>query len=287
MDKELLASWCSDFTENFADNIWKIAPFRAGNRAWFVVLMKGYFSCIVGCGILACVLNSIEGDKWVESTMKIHVTAKGNTALDECFWFVFTTVHGIGFGEFNARGVASRVVACTCVSIGYWFTIFLMGIVMLANLPGERVPTLWGVMKRMVGAVWPSYMIFMFLTAAVGSTMGPYLSKDPWGFGWGNGCGTGIYWMWTTTHRMPYGDMWPDTSWGRTVTVFAAMIGLLYMPYALALVAVRCPTAEQHESLLGNLRKHPENALGRGYIVPTGANVREVVMEEYTPDANI
>jgi len=280
--KELLTSWMREFVDNFSNNIWKIAPFRAGNRAWLFVLLKGYVTCLVGCLVLACVLNSVEGQRWVDYDLRGHgVRAKGKTALDECLWFVFTTVHGIGFGEFNARGVSSRIIAMACVSLGYWFSIFLMCIIMLANLPGEKEPTLYGVMNRMVSAVWPSYLIFICATLMVGSMVGPYVSRDPFGQ---NEWPTGMYFMWTVTHRMPYGDIYPDTSFGRTMTVPASILGLLYMPYALALVAVRCPTIQQHESLLGNLRNHPEIALGRGYIVPTGADMREVVMQEYNPE---
>merc|ERR1719215_1632148 len=100
----------------------------------------------------------------------------------------------------------------TCVALGYWLTIFLMSIVMLSNLPGEKVPSLSSVMHRMVSACWPSYLVFLFLTFVGGSMLGPYVSKDPFG------------------HKM---------------TVPASFLGLLYMPYALALVAVRCPTMQQ------------------------------------------
>lgn len=283
--KEFLMSWFADYVDNFATNIWKIAPFRAGNRHWICLLLKSYITCLVSCLLLACVLNSVEGEKWVATDLRGHgVTAKGKTALDECIWFVFTTVHGIGFGEFNARGVVSRLIAMACVSIGYWFTIFLLSVVMLSNLPGERTPSLCSVTARMVSAVWPSYLVFLFLIVVCGAQCGPYVSDDPFGY---NGWPTGIYWLWTVAHRMPYGDIYPNTSFGRTLTVPAAIIGLLYMPYALALVALRCPTMEQHESLLGHLRKYPEQLLGRGYVIPkNGPDVREVIMEEYTPEGS-
>jgi len=282
--KEALSSWFADFGEIMADNIWKIAPFRIGNREWFIVLLKGYFAALGGCLVLACVLNSVEGDKWLRGTSGIRMTAKGNSALDECIWFVFTTVHGIGFGDTNARGFIGRLVAMTCVSLGYWLTIFLMCIIMLANLPGEKVPSLAGVMNRMVYAVWPSYLIFLFLLIVGGSMMGPYLSDDSFGQ---NEWPTGVYWMWTVMHRMPYGDICPlKGPYGYAMAVTASFLGLLYMPYTLALVAVRCPTMRQHQSLLGNLRIEPQNALGRGYFVPPGgASAREVVMQEYTPEA--
>lgn len=280
--KEALALWFRDVGENMASNIWKIAPFRSGNREWFFVLFKGYISFLGGVLVLACVLNSVEGREWFSHNQRSHgKKAYGSSAIEECLWFVFTTTHGIGFGEYNAEGFAGRLIAMACVSLGYWFTIFLMCIVMLANLPGEKVPSLSGVLYRMVGAVWPSYLIFLFMLTVGGSMVGPYLSDDPFGQ---NEWPTGVYFMWTVMHRMPYGDIWPTAPFAYVMTVIFSVIGLLYMPYTLALVAVRCPTLEQHQALLGNLRIWPENALGRGYIVPPGG-VREVVMEEYTPEA--
>merc|ERR1719272_940246 len=166
-----------------------------------MVLAKAYILCLVCCFLLACVMNSIEGKRWVEYDLRGEgKRATGDTALDECIWFVFTTVHGIAFGEFNARGVASRLIAMACVSIGYWFCIFLMCIVMLSNLPGEKVPSLYGVTARLVGAVWPSYLVFLAFTVSVGSLLGPYVSADPFGR---NEWPTGIYWTWTVVHRMP------------------------------------------------------------------------------------
>jgi hypothetical protein len=263
---DFVTSVTKDTLENVAINIWKVCPFRSGNRAWLVVLFQAYILGVVASFLLACVLNSLEGKEWiVHGRINGGPRATGQTALDECFWFVFTTIHGIAFGEFQPRFVCGRIIAMVCVSLGYWFPIFLMAIVMFSQLPGEKNPTLPSTLWRMISAVWPSYAVFLFLVCLVGSQTGPYLSHDQYGR---NEWPSGIYWMWTVAHRMPYGDVWPNTGFGRTVTVPAAMLGLLYMPYALALVAVRCPTLEQHESLLGELRKHPEDSLGRGYIVP-------------------
>jgi hypothetical protein len=181
---------------------------------------------------------------------------------------VFSTIHGIAFGEFQPRFTEGRIIAMVCVSLGYWFPIVLMAIVLLSQLPGEKCPTLFGTMLRLIEAVWPSYVLFMLIIIIVGSQMGPYVSKDHYGR---NEWPSGIYWMWTVAHRMPFGDVWPNTSVGRTVTVPAAMMGLLYMPYTMALLAVRTPSIEQHMALLGELRAHPEDSLGRGYIVPEEA----------------
>lgn len=281
MDRQFLIDWSSDVLIN---QVWKLFPFQAGNRWWIVVLLKAYGCCLAICVLLACVLNAAEGQKWLESNHHGHgVIAKGNTALDECIWFVFTTMHGIGFGEFMARGVTGRIITMICISLGYWFTIFMMSIIMLSSLPGEKTPSLYRTTMKMVSAVWPSYACFICCTCMAGCIVSQGISKDKDGR---NEWPTGIYWVWTVVHRMPFGDMWPDTVLGRHVTVPAAIFGLAYMPYALALLAVRAPNAEQHRRMLDNIRDRPEEALGRGYMVPqgAGAGLREFVMQEYVPE---
>merc|ERR1719183_1341838 len=109
----------------------------------------------------------------------------------------------------------------------------------MSQLPGEKTPTLCSVISRMFSALWPSYSVFLSIVLAVGSVVGPYVSRDHNGK---NEYATGFYWAWTTVHRTPYGDIFPDTVFGRTVTVPIAMMGVLYMPYALACIAVRCPS---------------------------------------------
>jgi len=275
----------TDFSEILATNVYKLFPFRSGNRVWFFILLKAYL-CIIFLGFcLACMLNAIEGKKWIGTTSHFGwgVVAHGDTALDECFWYVFTTMHGINFGEFMARGVAGRLIAMFCCAIGYWFTIFMMSIVMISQLPGEKAPSLLGLTSRMVQALWPSYSVFLAVVLAVGSVVGPYISKDYEG---GNKWPTGMYWAWTVVHRTPYGDIFPDTTFGYTVTVPIACMGVLYMPYALACIAVRCPTAAQHKELIGRLRSNPEQALGSGYVEPPEADgspsgtLRDLVMRD-------
>jgi hypothetical protein len=266
---DFFSSVTKDTVENVAINIWKVCPFRIGNRAWMIVLFQSYCLCCFAGFLLACVLNSVEGKAWIEEgRVDGGPRATGDTALDECLWFVFTTMHGIAFGEFHPRYTPGHIIAMLCCVLGYWFPILLMSIVLLSQLPGEKAPTLGGTMYRMISAVWPSYVVFIFLILAFGSQCGPYIHHHRYGV---NEWPTGIYFLWTVAHRMPFGDVWPNTVYGRTVTIPAAMLGLLYMPYTLALIAVRCPSIEQHESLLGELRKHPEDSLGRGYIVPDEA----------------
>lgn len=258
-----------DVSEVLATNVWKLFPFRSGNRVWVIILLKAYFCCVLLGFCLACILNALEGNLWMHSVKgSWGVEAKGDTALDECFWFVFTTMHGIGFGEFMARGVTGRLIAMFCCAIGYWFTIFMMSIIMLSQLPGEKAPSLYSVTTRMVTALWPSYSVFLSVVLAVGSVVGPFVSKDHEGR---NEWPTGMYWAWTTVHRTPYGDVYPDTVFGRSITVPVACMGVLYMPYALACIAVRCPTKEQHRETVGRLRANPEDSLGRGYMQPAQA----------------
>jgi hypothetical protein len=268
--------------ENVGACLWKAFPFRNGNRLWLAIILQALSMNVIICFLLACVLNSVEGDTWLKSDVRDNgLTAKGDTALDECFWFVFTTVHGIGFGEFMPRDAKGRFISMFCCSLAYWFPIFLMSIVMLSQLPGEKMPTLGKVVVRVASAVWPSYVAFILAVCVIGSTAGPYVSSD-YGYGW-NTYDTGIYLMWQVAHRMPFGDLWPNTPYGRSITIVGAMLGNLYMPYALALIAVRRPTLAQHESLLQDLKSNPEDALGRGYIVPSATNTREVAMTELMP----
>jgi len=265
---ENITNITQDVLDNFAMNVWKVCPWRARNREWLCVLFQAYFACIFASFLMACVLNSLEGQKWRDDFHGDGVHAVGSSALDECFWFVFTTMHGIAFGEFMPRGAPGRIIAMGCCSMGYWFVIFMCCIVMFSQLPGEKTPSLYSTLSRMISAVWPSYIVFIAIICIVGAQCGPYVSNDRDGR---NEWPTGIYWMWTTAHRMPYGDLWPETTIGRCVTVPTAILGLLYMPYTMALVAVRCPSMAQHEALLGELKKHPEDSFGRGYEVPDAA----------------
>lgn len=279
-----------DLSQVIATNVWKLFPFRSGNRVWVFILLKAYICCLILGVCLACLLNAIEGKRWIGTTSRFSygVTAKGDTALDECIWYVFTTMHGIGFGEFMARGAAGRLIAMFCCAIGYWFTIFMMSIIMMSQLPGEKAPSLRGATCRMFHALWPSYSVFLAIVLAIGSVVGPYVSHDHQGL---NGWPTGMYWAWTTVHRAPYGDVYPDTPFGYFITVPIGCMAVLYMPYALACVAVRCPTAAQHRELIGRVRSNPDQALGCGYVEPPEASdgssgsLRDLVMEDgYAPE---
>jgi hypothetical protein len=265
-----------------ATNVWKLFPFRQGNRAWFLVLFKAYVTCVLIGFCLACILNAVEGDRWLGATIKGYGHwVRGDTALDECFWFIMTTMHGIPFGEFFGRGCPGRIIAMCCCSIGYLFVIFTMTLIMFSQLPGEKAPSLYSVGSRMVSALWPSYSVFMAIVLAIGSLVGPYVSNDHDGL---NNYGTGMYWSWTVAHRVPFGDIYPDTMFGRVLTIPLACMGVLYLPYALACVAVRRVTAEQHKSIVGQLRSNPEDALGRGYVEPpdaaNNASLSEFVMQD-------
>jgi hypothetical protein len=268
---------------------WKVAPFREGNRMWLMDLYKAYVFCLLVGSFLAVVLNLLEGDQWLDKkdSHSPHMTlvrTTGETALDECLWFVFTTMHGVAFNDFNAHDVGGRLISMFISAFSYWFPIYMMSIIVLSQLPGEKAIGAFGVAERVFFAVLPSYTLLILATCAVGAMMGPYISDDEAGVATGNEWPSGIYWLWTVVHRQPFGDIWPDTPFGRLVTVPAAWISVMYMPYALALVAVRKPNQEQHEALLEYLRRRPEDALGRGYVMPaasvqTGA-AREIALAQ-------
>jgi len=165
---EQLTSMTQDVLDNLSLNLWKVFPWSKRNRAWMGCVLQAYAACNFAGFLLACVLNSLEGQAWLASAHN-HYTghrgglATGKSALDECFWYVFTTMHGIAFGEFIPQSTAGHWIAMLCCSIGYWFIIFLCCIVMLAQLPGEKVPTFYSTLCRMISAVWPSYLVFIAL----------------------------------------------------------------------------------------------------------------------------
>merc|ERR1712232_270146 len=170
-----------------------------------------------------------------------------------------------GMNDFMPHDVGGRLIGMLVASFAYWFPIYMMAIVLLHQLPGEKALGAFGVAERLFSAVWPTYLLILAATCYVGAMMGPYMGNDPAGLNEGP---TGVYWLWTVVHRQPFGDVFPNTPFGRCVTVPAAMISVMYMPYALALVAVRKLSSSQHESLLEYLRERPEDALGRGYVMP-------------------
>jgi hypothetical protein len=174
-------------------------------------------------------------------------------------------MHGVGMNDFMPHDVGGRLIGMFVSAFAYWFPIYMVSIVLVHQLPGEKPQGAFGVGERLISAVWPSYFLIICATCYVGAMMGPYVSNDP--AGW-NEWPTGVYWLWTVVHRQPFGDIFPNTPVGRAVTVPAAWLSVMYMPYAFALVAVRKPSSSQHESLVAYLRDRPEDALGRGYIMP-------------------
>jgi len=266
---------------------WKLCPFRVGNRAWAVRLFQGYSLCLLIVVGLAMMLNALEGEDWMKADKGQRQRATGRSAFDECLWFVFMTLHGIGFGEFMPEDTPGHVIAMLTVTMSYWCMIFMAAIVMLSQLPGAKAPSLFNVVMQIVNIVWPSYLIFVGIIIAIGFVIGPYVSDAPSGY---NDAATGIYWYWCVMHRAPYGDIWPNSPFGRAVTVPAAVLSYLYPPYALALIAIRRPTPTEHAQLLAHMNAYPEEAMGPGYFVPPGgpsnggSNGREVQLTNTCQD---
>lgn len=259
------------------DFAFKVFPFRESNRIWAIRLFQGYLLIIVIGIVIAGLINFNEGDKWQHSTdlakgQKVKVT--GKTAFDEILWFVFTNIHGIDFGEFQPKSSSGDIFIAIVVAISYWGSIFMMAVVMMSQLPGIKPPTLWSMLISMGKVAWPSYAIFCAIAVCIGYIVGPYMAD---GISSDVTCAgacerhfnlLGIQWLWHVMHRAPEPDIWPDTPFGRTVTVPTAALGYLYPPYVLALIAIRRPTPTEHAQLLAHMNAYPEAAMGPGYIVP-------------------
>ena len=66
------------------------------------------------------------------------------------------------------------------------------------------------------------------------------------------------------------GDIFPETDVGKGLTVLLGLVGLLYIPYVLALTALRRPSAAEHNALVEALAARPWDTalLGPGYMAP-------------------
>jgi hypothetical protein len=257
----------------------KLFPFTSRNLVWAVRLAQGYCLCLFVAVVMAAFLNFNEGEKWMEGQTHGQKVSGGGirrsgTAFDECLWFTFTTLHGINFGEFAAKSTAGDWILSLVVAVSYWCAIFMAAIVMMSQLPGVKAQSLLDIVKHMASVAWPSYLIVVSLTFIFGYIVGPYaadgISQDPTCNG---GCEKkfnliGIQWLWSVVHRAPYTGVWPDTPFGRVVTVPAGILSYLYPPYVLALIAIRRPTPTEHAELLAHMNAYPEQAMGPGYIVP-------------------
>jgi len=265
------------------NEIWEqLFPFQAGNRKWIAVLLQGYAACLVITVALGALMNAAEGERWWRADRGAKIRAYDGSALDECIWFVFTTLHGVGFGEFMPKGTIGHYLAMATISVGMWFQIGMMAIVMLSQLPCTTRPNLCTVVRQIVKASWLSYVVYMLFIVGVGACMGPYVSPAPSGTNQGvRGSGTGIYWLWCVMHRAPFGDIWPDTPIGRWVTGFVTIISYLYPPFTLAVIAVRRPTMAEHKELIEHINMCPGESLGPGYMLPMStAAVRDVQLNE-------
>mmetsp|Transcript_83820 Transcript_83820/g.148557 ORF Transcript_83820/g.148557 Transcript_83820/m.148557 type:complete len:286 (+) Transcript_83820:124-981(+) len=264
----------------------KLFPFTARNQVWAVRLCQGYGLCLLIGTIMAAFLNFNEGEQWMKAAdkgqkvsanaVKSNNVPGGGSAFDECLWFVMTTLHGIGFGEFGTKSVAGDWIISAVVAVSYWCSIFMASIVMMSQLPGVKAQSLLTMVKQMAGVAWPSYLIVVILTFIFGFIVGPYMedgiSPDPACKG---SCEKkfnllGVQWLWSVVHRAPFGDVWPDTPFGRVVTVPAGIVSYLYPAYVLALIAIRRPTPTEHAELLAHMNAYPDEAMGPGYIVPAG-----------------
>jgi len=254
------------------DILSKVLPFRSGNRMWALVLLQAYLLCMLLVLVGGFIINFIEGDTWTDLEARWarglrngKQNSYGDTALDECIWFVFMTMHGMTFGEFMPVSSTGHVIIMIVAGVGYWYLILMAAVVLLSQLPGQKTKNLLQVLADLVSACLPSYLVYGFVVLAAGSQLGPYFSKDPTGF---NDHWTGMYMMWCVAHRTVFGDMWANTPESRWAVLIFTILSYIYPCYALALVAVRRPSTAQHQQLLAYMDQHPEARMGPGYIVP-------------------
>lgn len=262
----------------------RIYPFKANNRIWTKQHIKAYLFCIAFILLLAIITSFVSGD---ESLTKHCESAHGkkdpqNVMFNQCYedgkfnqvWLFFCTFHGMTFGDYYPMSSFERTMISLCMFLGYHFLVLTMALVLLSQLTGEKEPTLISTPIRILKAEWPSLIlvlvILMILSPIVVSLEEGMSSEEDPNHLQFNNFGTGFYLLWCIFHKRPYGEVLPYTDAGKTVCAFVCLLGNLYQPYILALIAQRKPSLSEHLQLVDALRNETfDNSIfGSGYIVP-------------------
>ena len=246
----------------------RLFPFQNRNRIWIIVLLKMYLFCMFLNLIIAAILYGIGG---THGPNRDENDDNPNMSYDECVWFVFTTFHSVAFGECILLSDGARFIGCFISLYGYFFQELSFCVILLSQLGGVRAPTVLSVPMRMCSMLWPSFLLYVVAVLSLGMGCTPFLNS-------GNGSAgirDGLYFGWCVAFGNPYGDLYPMNIQGRAITGLLDVISYLYRCYIIAIMALRKPTREEHETLLSVVAsgKHEEESLaqlfGPGYIAPS------------------
>lgn len=253
----------------------QLFPFARRNRGWLKVVLQVYaLFCAGGLG-LAVGISIADGDEWIKDR-DLDPSSRWTLAI----WYIWCTFHGTSFGEITPASPVGKLIGCVAATLGYWFLLILLSVVLLSQLAGEQEPTVRSVVGRIAGATWPS-LLAVFACILVFAALIP-IDKFDWEDE-GNGTDTGadgsdqamsygdkLYFCWVVVFRSPYGDIYPEKLVAKLFTSVLGFVGLLWMPYVLALVAVRRPSQLEHDRLVHALAAPDFDTilLGRGYMAP-------------------
>jgi hypothetical protein len=246
----------------------RLFPFQARNMVWMKVLFKMYACCMILNLILAGILYGIGGTQGPSRAEN----EDPNMHFDECMWFVFTTFHSVAFGECLLKSDAARVIGCLISFYGYFFQVLSFAVILLSQLGGARQPTFLSVPVRMCAILWPSFLLFVAIIVALGLGSTPFINP---GMGMQASPKDGVYFGWCVAFGNTYGDYYPVNNEGRAISGVLDLISWIYKCYALALLALRRPTREEHETLLGYAVSGKDEVeglaavFGPGYIAPS------------------
>jgi hypothetical protein len=263
MGKFLLHAW-------FPICVDRLFPFQTRNMLWIKVLLKTYTCFMILNIILAGILYSIGGSQAPRPE-------DPNMRFDECVCFVFTTFHSVAFGDFILNSDGARVIGGFISFYGYFFQMHSFAVILLSQLGGTCKLTILSVSVRMIVILWPSFLLFAAVVIAVGFATTPFLSNRPEG---ATTLKDGAYFGWCVAFGNTYGEYYPVSNEGRAITGVLDLISWAYKCYAVALLALRKPTLEEHESLLSTVASGNEGVdglaavFGPGYIAPSAVAPR-------------
>ena len=174
-------------------------------------------------------------------------------------------------GDLIPYSSGGKVIVMVIAFAGYWIHLLTMCVVLLSQLAGEPDPTMLTMLTKIAKKVWPSLAVVVALLLVLGPVFPEVLSNEARESDLG--VGDGIYYAWCVAFRMPFGDIYAGSNdmVAKVMTAVLGLVGLMYQPYVLALVALRHPSVEEYQAFILALHAEPldPTVLGRGYVQPS------------------
>lgn len=205
-----------------------IIPFeKLGRRAELIAPM--YLGCVVGLGVMAALLVSIEPDSTRDPESQLDSWSAG-------FWFVWVTFHSCAYGDILPKTDPGRIIAALCSGTGYLFFIFICLTTFVASQQPSGTPAV--TLRSSVIAGFkrglPAYGCVVLGLLVLGVFFDATDSVEYSDTNVDMPTLEGVFFAWNTFHHASYGDRFPVTRLGCLAAGLLQVAGFMFPPYALA-----------------------------------------------------